>query len=167
MNRGYTRKEYLELINKIRENIDKPSISTDIIVGFPGETEDDFAETMSLVKELKFGMAYTFSYSPRSGTSAADLDNQIDEDLKKDRLQRLMDLQNRISYENNKALKNETIKVLVEGESKNNPDNFMGRSRRNKLVIFPKCQDCKGKIRKVKINEVNSWTLYGKLVEMG
>ena len=167
MNRGYTRKEYLKLVNKIKEHIERPSITTDIIVGFPEETEEDFNETLSLVKKVKFDMAYTFAYSPREGTRAAEMEEQVAEDIKDDRLQRLMDIQNKISYENNKHFKGETVRVLVEGESKNNPKNFMGRSRRNKLVIFPKCKDCKGQIIKVKINEVNSWTLYGEIVDMG
>ncbi|MFW5787534.1 MAG: tRNA (N6-isopentenyl adenosine(37)-C2)-methylthiotransferase MiaB [Halanaerobiales bacterium] len=165
MNRGYSRDDYRNLIYKIRDNVDEPSITTDIIVGFPGETEKDFEKTLDLVKELRFDMAFTFAYSPRKGTNAAAMEGQLSEEIKQKRLQRLMEIQNRISYENNLRYEGRVVQVLVEGESKNNPDTFMGRSRRNKLVIFPRKNNIKGEIINVKINRVKSWTLYGEIVD--
>lgn len=164
MNRGYTREDYIELVNLIREEIHDPSITTDFIVGFPGEKEKDFQQTIDLVKKLRFDMAFTFSYSPRENTRASEMENQISEVIKDKRLKRLMHLQNEISLEQNKRFVDKTVEVLVEGESKNNPDTFMGRSRRNKLIIFPRKEGIKGKIIDVKINKVKSWTLYGEIV---
>ena len=167
MNRGYTREEYIKVIEMIRNKIDEPSITTDFIVGFPGETEKDFNQTIDLVKKINFDMAFTFSYSPREKTKAAKMEDQLSEEEKDKRLKKLMEIQNKISLENNQKYLNKKVKVLVEGESKNNPDTFMGRSRRNKLIIFPRKEGIKGKIVDVKINRVKSWTLYGELVNMG
>lgn len=165
MNRGYTREEYLTIIDSIKEHFDHYSITTDIIVGFPGETEEDFKDTLDIVKEVEFDMAFTFKYSKRTGTPAAKKDNQVSEDVKDRRLQELMKVQNKISLRQNKKLEKKTLEVLVEGESKNNPDTFMGRSRTNKLVIFPRQAGLIGKIVKVKINNAQSWTLYGDVIE--
>ncbi|MFW5976657.1 MAG: tRNA (N6-isopentenyl adenosine(37)-C2)-methylthiotransferase MiaB [Bacillota bacterium] len=164
MNRGYTREEYITLIENIRKAIPQASITTDIIVGFPEETEKDFQETLSLVKKIRFDMAYTFIYSPRQGTPAARLEDQIQDEIKNDRLQRLMNKQNKISHEKNKKLKGKVLKVLIEGESKNDPDTYSGRSRTNKLVIIPKDESLKGEIIPVKIDKVRSWTLYGQVL---
>ena len=138
MNRGYSREKYLELVNKIRQEVPEAAITTDIIVGFPGETEEDFQETIDLVKEVRFDSAFTFIYSPRTGTPASKMEEQIPEDIKKERLSRLMALQNQISLEKNQAELGKVVEVLIEGESKNNPETLMGRDRRNKLVIIPK-----------------------------
>ncbi|MBS3810926.1 MAG: tRNA (N6-isopentenyl adenosine(37)-C2)-methylthiotransferase MiaB [Halanaerobiales bacterium] len=165
MNRGYSKEDYLKTINLINKYVPHNSITTDIIVGFPGESNQDFAETLDLVKEVMFDMAFTFKYSKRSGTPAAKKDNQIPEEIKDKRLQQLMKVQNKISLKKNKKLLNKTLKVLVEGESKTNPETFMGRSRTNKLVIFPKKEGIIGKIIKVKIDKVQSWTLYGKIIQ--
>lgn len=164
MNRGYTREEYIELVKMIRNKIDNPSITTDFIVGFPGESDKDFEKTIDLVKKIRFDMAFTFSYSPRKNTRAADMEAQIDDEVKDKRLKKLMNIQNEISLEENKRFLGETVEVLVEGESKNNPETYMGRSRRNKLIIFPKEEGIKGEIVDIKINNVKSWTLYGEIV---
>ncbi len=165
MNRGYTREEYLTMIDNIKEHFDHYSITTDIIVGFPGETEEDFQATLDIVKEVEFDMAFTFKYSKRTGTPAAKKDNQVREEVKDRRLQKLMKVQNKISLRQNKKLEGKILEVLVEGESKNNPDTFMGRSRTNKLVIFPRQAGLIGKVVKVKINNAQSWTLYGDVIE--
>lgn len=165
MNRGYTKEEYLELIELINEHVPYNSITTDIIVGFPGETDDDFEETLDAVKKARFDMAFTFKYSKRSGTPAAKKEGQIKEEIKDERLQKLMDVQNEISMEENEKLEGETLEVLVEGESKTNPKTFMGRSRTNKLVIFPRKPGLVGEIVNVKINKAQSWTLYGEVVK--
>lgn len=166
MNRGYTREGYLNLIKRIKEAIPDASITTDFIVGFPGETEEDFAETMDIVKRVRFDMAFTFIYSPRTGTPAAKMPEQIPEDRKKERLERLMELQNRISLENNQKLIGEVLEVLVDGESKNNPEMYSGRDRKNKLVIFSKKEGIKGEIVPVKINKAQSFTLFGEVIDL-
>ncbi len=163
MNRGYTTEEYIQLIQSIRGNIPGASITTDIIVGFPGETEKDFQNTLDIVQKIKFDMAFTFSYSPRKGTPAAKMEDQVSDEIKNKRLQKLMEVQNKISLEKNILLKNKIVNVLIEGESKNNPETFSGRTRTNKLVIVPGNNQLKGKIVDVKINEVQSWTLYGNI----
>ncbi len=164
MNRGYTRKEYLNLIDNIKNNIPEASITTDFIVGFPGETEEDFADTISLVKRVRFDMAFTFIYSIRPDTKAGKMKEQVPDDIKNARLQELMAVQNKISMEQNRKFSNKTVKVLIDGESKNNPETFSGRTRTNKLVIVPRADDILGKIVDVKINEVQSWTLYGEII---
>ncbi|ACL69918.1 tRNA (N6-isopentenyl adenosine(37)-C2)-methylthiotransferase MiaB [Halothermothrix orenii] len=165
MNRGYTQAEYLNLIKKIKSQIPDYSITTDIIVGFPGETEEDFQETLKVIREVRFDMAYTFKYSPRKGTPAARHKDQVSEKIKQDRLTRLIEVQNSISLENNRKLKGKTVEVLIEGESRNNPDTFEGRTRTNKLVIVPRNENLKGQIANVKINRVGSWTLYGEVID--
>lgn len=164
MNRGYTVDEYKNLVTEIRENIPRASITTDIIVGFPGETEEDFQNTLQLVKDIQFDMAFTFSYSPREGTPASDMEKQVPEKVKDERLQELMKLQNKISLEKNKELVGQTVRVLVEGPSKNNPETFSGRTRTRKTVILPHREELTGKIVKARIKEVQSWTLYGELI---
>lgn len=165
MNRKYDREHYLGLIDKIRKNIPDAVITTDFIVGFPGETESDFEKTLSLVEKVRFDMAYTFAYSPREGTPAAKKADQISSEEKHRRLQALMDKQNQISYELNQELIGKEIDVLVEGESKKDPDYFSARSDGNKLVIIPaKTKKLIGNIITAKINEAGSWTLYGDIV---
>ncbi len=165
MNRKYDREHYLGLIDKIRKNIPDAVITTDFIVGFPGETESDFEKTLSLVGKVRFDMAYTFAYSPREGTPAAKKADQISSEEKHRRLQALMDKQNQISYEVNQELIGKEIDVLVEGESKKDPDYFSARSDGNKLVIIPaKTKKLIGNIITAKINEAGSWTLYGDIV---
>ncbi|MBM7555946.1 tRNA (N6-isopentenyl adenosine(37)-C2)-methylthiotransferase MiaB [Halanaerobacter jeridensis] len=165
MNRGYTREEYIELVNKIRDKNPNAAISTDTIVGFPGETEEDFQKTIELYKEIKFDMAYMFNYSQRSGTPAAEKENQVPEEIKKERLQYLMDLQSEIGAEKNKELIGETVEVLVDGPSKKDPSKLAGRSRTHKIVIFEGEENLTGEIVNVMINEAQSWTLFGELVE--
>ncbi|MGM0445770.1 MAG: tRNA (N6-isopentenyl adenosine(37)-C2)-methylthiotransferase MiaB [Bacillota bacterium] len=165
MNRGYTKEEYLKLIDLIHKHVPNNSITTDIIVGFPGETDQDFEETIDLVKKVKFDMAFTFKYSKRTGTPAAKKENQVPEEVKDERLQRLMDVQNKISLNQNAKFEGQTLEVLIEGESKNNPETYMGRSRTNKLVIVPKEEGLIGKVVKVKIDNAQSWTLYGEVVK--
>ncbi|GGK13076.1 tRNA-2-methylthio-N(6)-dimethylallyladenosine synthase [Caldalkalibacillus thermarum] len=165
MGRKYTREEYLELVRKIRAAIPNVSLTTDIIVGFPNETEEQFEDTLSLVKEVKFDSAFTFIYSPRHGTPAAQMEDNVPEDVKKERLYRLNALQNEISRRKNEALRGQVVEVLVEGESKNNPDVLAGRTRTNKLVNFKGSKDAIGKLVHVKITEPQTWTLKGEQVQ--
>jgi len=163
MARKYTREQYLELVRKIKEAIPDVVLTTDIIVGFPGETEEQFQDTLSLVEEVGFDSAYTFIYSPRHGTPAAGMEDNVSEAEKKDRLQRLIDLVNRLSREKNEALRGQVLEVLVEGPSKNNPEMMTGRTRTNKIVHFRGTEDCIGQLIHVKITEPQTWTLYGEV----
>ncbi|MGM0500295.1 MAG: tRNA (N6-isopentenyl adenosine(37)-C2)-methylthiotransferase MiaB [Bacillota bacterium] len=165
MNRGYTREYYINRVKNIQEEIPNASVSTDFIVGFPGESEEDFEKTIELVKELKFDMAYTFIYSPRSGTPAARRDDQIDDEVKKERLNRLMELQNKISYDKNQKLIGTTQEILVTGPSNNDPNVYEGRTSTNKICFIDKREDLVGELVKIKVESAKSWTLEGKIVK--
>jgi len=164
MNRNYTKEHYLNLVEKIYQEIPGVSITTDIIVGFPGESEEDFEDTLDVVERVRFDSAFTFMYSKRKGTPAAKMENQVPDEVKKERLKRLMDLQNRISKEKNMKLKDKTVEVLVEGyDSKKNL--LVGRTRTNKLVYFEgEPKRLLGKLINVKIVTPKTWTLEGVLV---
>jgi len=165
MGRKYTREQYLELVRKIKAAIPDVSLSTDIIVGFPNETDEQFEETMSLYKEVGFEIAYTFIYSPREGTPAAKMKDNVSMEVKKARLQRLNDLVNEMSREAMKKFKGQIVEVLVEGESKNNPEILSGYTRKNKLVNFKGPKTAIGQLVNVKIKEAKTWTLDGEMVE--
>ncbi|UFU01105.1 tRNA (N6-isopentenyl adenosine(37)-C2)-methylthiotransferase MiaB [Radiobacillus kanasensis] len=165
MARRYTRERYLELVDKIRKAMPNATLTTDIIVGFPNETDEQFEETLSLVEEVGFESAYTFIYSPREGTPAARWEDNIPMEVKKERLQRLNALINKQSAEAMKKYHGQTVKVLVEGESKKNPDVLSGYTERNKLVNFRGPNSVIGQIVEVKITEAKTWSLDGELVE--
>ncbi|HEX9060959.1 MAG TPA: tRNA (N6-isopentenyl adenosine(37)-C2)-methylthiotransferase MiaB, partial [Clostridia bacterium] len=159
MNRKYTKEQYLELVGKVKRSIPGIALTTDIIVGFPGETEDNFKDTLDVLEKVRFDSAYTFLYSKRTGTPAASMPEQVDEETKKDRFQRLLDVQNRISKEINDGYLGKVVEVLVEGASKNNPDKFTGRTDTNKVVNFS-CDSSKiGKLVNVRIDSVQTWSL--------
>ncbi len=165
MNRGYTAAVYRSLVAEIRDAIPGASLTTDIIVGFPGETDEMFADTLDLVEEIRFDAAYTFLYSQRSGTPAADLPGQIPLAVKKERLQRLMSLQNEASLAINRELVGTETEVLVEGESKNDANKMMGRTRTNKIVIWDRHgSERTGDLATVKIDAAQTWVLKGTLV---
>lgn len=164
MNRNYTKENYLNIINKLKKRVPDIGLTTDIIVGFPGETEEDFNETLDLVKHVEFDSAFTFLYSIREGTKAATMESQIDDKVKHDRFQRLSDTLNEISLRNNEKLIGEVFEILVEDISKNNPEVLTGRTRTNKLVHFKGSEDLIGSIVKVKIETVKTFTLEGIIV---
>ncbi|EJL39423.1 tRNA-2-methylthio-N(6)-dimethylallyladenosine synthase [Brevibacillus agri] len=164
MARKYTREHYLELVRKIKAAIPNVSLSTDIIVGFPGETDEQFEETISLVEEVRYDSAYTFIYSPREGTPAAVMEDNVPMEVKKARLYRLNEVLARIGLEQNKKLQDQVLEVLIEGESKNNPDVLAGRTRTNKLVHFTADKSLIGEYVHVKITDAKTWTLHGELV---
>jgi len=164
MARKYTREEYLTLVEKIKRAIPGVSLTTDIIVGFPGETEEQFADTLSLVEEVQFDSAFTFIYSPRPGTPAAKYDDDVPMEVKKERLERLNELQGRISRQKNEQLRGQIVEVLVEGESKTDPDVLSGRTRTNKLVHFQGPKSLIGQLVNVKITHPQTWTLKGEWV---
>ncbi|WP_409340897.1 tRNA (N6-isopentenyl adenosine(37)-C2)-methylthiotransferase MiaB [Paenibacillus sp. MBLB4367] len=164
MSRKYSREHYLELVGKIRKAIPDAVLTTDIIVGFPGETEEQFEDTMSLVREVKYDSAYTFIYSPREGTPAASMEDNVPEHVKRARLQRLNDLMKELGKQSNESLRGEIVEVLIEGESKNNPDVLSARTRTNKLVHVVAPKQLIGTIAQVKITEPQTWVLYGDLI---
>ena len=165
MARKYTREDYIALIQKIKESIPTLSLTTDIIVGYPNETEEQFEETISLYREVGFDTAYTYIYSPREGTPAAKMQDNVPMEVKKARLQRLNALVNEHSAEVMKEYQDKIVEVLVEGESKNNPDVLAGYTTKSKLVNFSGPKSIVGQIVKVKITEARTWSLNGELVE--
>ena len=164
MNRRYTIDEYKELFYKLKNKIDNVSITTDIIVGFPNETEEDFEETLKVYNELKYDLAYTFIYSPREGTPAAKIKDNISLKEKEERLQRLNELVNKYARENNEKYKNKIVKVLIEGPS-DKGDKMMGYTGTMKLVNVANAKDCVGEIVNVLITDVKTWSMEGELVE--
>lgn len=162
MNRKYTREFYLERVESILEEIPHASISTDIIVGFPGETEEDFEQTLDLVNRVHFAQAFTFMFSKRSGTVAADLPDQVPLETKKQRLQKLIQLQNSRSLSWRQQMIGKSYDILVEGTSKTDQKQLTGRTRGNEVAVFEGNEDLIGEIVKVKIISANSWTLYGQ-----
>jgi tRNA-2-methylthio-N6-dimethylallyladenosine synthase len=164
MARKYTREHYLELVQKIKKAIPSVTLTTDIIVGFPNETDEQFEETLSLYKEVGFDIAYTYIYSPRDGTPAAKMADNIPMEVKKERLQRLNKVVNDLSAEAMKPYKGKIVEVLVEGESKRNPEVLAGYTEKSKLVNFKAPQSVIGKIVKVKIIEAKTWSLDGEFI---
>ena len=162
MNRTYTRDQYLTLIRRIKQVIPDVSLSTDIISGFPTETEEDHKKTLELLQEVEFDGAYTFKYSPRENTKAWHMGDDIPEDTKNRRLSEIIHLQRTISHRLNTTMIGSTVEVLVEGLSKKSDDEFCGRTDTNKMVIFPKNGDIIGDFIDIRIEKVNSATLFGK-----
>jgi tRNA-2-methylthio-N6-dimethylallyladenosine synthase len=134
-------------------------------VGFPGETEEDFEDTLSIVKEARYDMMYSFIYSKRSGTPAAEMENQVPEEVTGKRFPRLLALQNEISLERNLVWENKVLRVLVDGKSKNNPDVMSGRTEGNKIVLFSGSDDLVGKFVNIKISKCETFALLGDVVE--
>lgn len=165
MNRHYTKEQYLSLVENIRKNIPDITITTDIIVGFPGETEENFLDTIDVVEKACFDMAYTFIYSKRTGTKAALSPKQIPEDVTKDRFDRLLEVQNKCSIRNNNHLLNCVLDVFVEGFSKTSHDKLTGRTSGNKVVNFLGNESLIGNIVPVKIVGSKTWSLEGQLMQ--
>lgn len=163
MNRKYSREQYLELVRKLRAAVPDITISTDIIVGFPGETEEDFEETLSLVKEVHYDSAFTFLYSVRKGTPAAEYEDQIPEDVKHERFNRLVDIINEGSAVKNAQYVGRVEKVLVEGISKKNDDTLTGRTEGFKLVDFEGDRGLIGSIVDVEITQGKTFSLTGRI----
>ena len=165
MNRRYTSEQYLSLLESLREARPDIAVSTDIIVGFPGETEEDFEKTLELCEKAKFDSAFTFIYSVRKGTPAEKYEDQIPEDVKHERFGRLVDVINRSAAEKNAAMKGKVCDVLVEGKSKNGEGIMQGRTDGFKLVDFPADESLEGEIVKVEITEGKTFSLRGRLSE--
>lgn len=165
MNRGYTREHFLKLVDYVREKIPDIAITTDLITGFPGETEAMHQETLSLLKEVRFDSAYTFMYSPRQGTPAARMEDQVSQDVKHRRLQEIMDIQNEISLSLNQKMEGHVYHIILEGPSKQDESHWFGRTSSNKMVVFPYEAGIQvGDRVKVKINSGQTWILKGELL---
>ena len=163
MGRRYTKESYLELFNKMKKIIPGVTISTDIIVGFPGETEEDFQETLDLVNYCKYDNAYTFIFSKREGTPACKLPGEVNEEIKEERLHRLNEVVNEYFLEKNKKLEGKILKVLVEGKS--SKDNmYYGYSETNKLINFTGNNIKLGDIVNVEIESAKTWSLDGRAI---
>ena len=160
MGRKYTVSEYLELVKKIREKVKNVSITTDIIVGFPGETEEDFLKTIDVVNEVKYDLAYTFIFSPREGTPAAKMKDEVSIEEKKERLARLNELVNKYALISNEKMKDRTMDVLIVSES-DKKDKYMGYTENMKLVNVDCGSEFLGKIVPVKITDAKTWSLDG------
>ena len=166
MNRHYNRERYMEIVEKLRATCPDLSISTDIIVGFPGETEEDFLDTLSLVREVEYDSAFTFIYSPRVGTPAAKYDNQIPENIKHDRFDRLVDEVNRCSAKKNSEYLGKIVTVMVDGPSKNDAGAWSGRTDTFKLVNFTSEEPLtEGQMVSVRITETKTFSLDGEKVD--
>jgi len=161
MHRGYTRERYLGIVRKLRAARPDIGVSTDFIVGFPGETEDDFEETLSLAREVEFDQAYIFKYSPRRDTPAAALPDQVPQKVREERNQRLLEVINEIAQRKYRALVGRQVQILVEGPSKKNPARMTGRTRCNRIVVFDGSERHRGQLMDVKITRAGSFTLYG------
>ena len=164
MNRVYSVEGYLRLVEKIRAAIPNVSLTTDLIVGFPGETEEDFKETLNFIRAVEFDAAFTFIYSKRSGTPAATFANQIDDETKHRRLNELMTVQNAISLAKNRALIDSVVEVLVEGASKTDDKIYTGRTRSNKLILFAHGSERAGDLVNVRITQAQTWLLKGDVI---
>ena len=161
MHRGYTRERFLEIIQKLRQVSPAIGITTDFIVGFPGETDEDFEETISLVREADFDNAYIFRYSPRRDTPAATMPDQLPDHVKEQRHQRLLETMNEQGRRNYEAMVGQRMQILVEGPSKKNSARMMGRTRCNKIVVFDGSERHRGQVMDVQIQRAGSFTLYG------
>ena len=165
MKRAYTRRRYLEKLEMVRAAIPDVAVTTDIIVGFPGETEEDFSETLSLVEEARYDQAFTFQYSPRPMTEAAELPGHLPKEVVQERFERLLALQDSISAERNRAMVGRTEELLVEGPSKKDPSRLTGRTRNNKLVHFVSDGSAAGSFRTARVTSSRVHHLDGELVD--
>jgi len=165
MKRAYTRKRYLEKVAMVRDAIPGVAVTTDIIVGFPGETEDDFQQTLTVVEEARYDAAYTFQYSPRPMTEAARFGDQVPKEVVQERFERLVALQQRISLEQNMRHVGRAVDVIVEGISKKDPGRLSGRTRTNKLVHFESDGAREGSWRTVRITAAHHHYLEGDVVD--
>ena len=165
MNRKYDREKYMNIVGKLRAAVPEITMSTDIIVGFPGETEEDFEDTISLVKEVTYDSAFTFMYSMRKGTPAAEYEDQVPDDVKHERFDRLVEAVNAESMRKNEAYKGRIEKVLVDGISKKDSGMLTGRTEGFKLVDFAGSEELTGQIVDVEITQGKTFSLRGKIKE--
>lgn len=165
MNRGYTIEHFMELLSYVREKMPDITVTTDLITGFPGETEEMHQATLRLLEEAQFDSAYTFIYSPRQGTPAARMEDQVPEEVKKRRLQELMETENAISLRKNEAMVGKTYTIIVEGPTKQDDSHWYGRTSGNKMILFPKTEGISiGDTVQAEVEQAQTWLLKGKLL---
>jgi tRNA-2-methylthio-N6-dimethylallyladenosine synthase len=168
MNRGYTRARYLELIDEVKDTVPDIALSTDIIVGFPGETDDDFAETAAVVERIRYDNAFIFRYSRRPGTPAAEMADQVPEDVKAHRNTALLDVAGRVAAERSRGLEGRVLPVLVDGASRKDPREVSGRTRCNRVVNFDAGgRQLFGLVVPVRITQALPHSLRGSLADQG
>jgi tRNA-2-methylthio-N6-dimethylallyladenosine synthase len=163
MNRRYDMDKFMGIVDYIREKMPDATITSDIIVGFPGESDEEFEDTLRALRRAKFDMIFSFIYSPRKGTPAYSMENQIPEQIKKERFERLTELQNEISKRKNEAMIGKTVRVLVDGKSKNNDKIYTSRTEGNKIVHFEADKDYTGQFINLKIIRTDTFALYGEI----
>jgi tRNA-2-methylthio-N6-dimethylallyladenosine synthase len=164
MNRHYDTARYLSIVDGLRARMPDITITSDIIVGFPGETEEDFEATLEMLRRVKFDMLFSFIYSPRPGTPAADMEDQVPDKVKNERFDRLLALQNEIALEKNQTMVGSTVRVLCDGVSKNNADVYSGRTDGNKIVFFPGREEDTGRFVDVRVDRAEAFALYGEKI---
>lgn len=165
MNRRYTFEKYIGTLDYIRERMPDAVITSDIIVGFPGETEEEFEETLNALRRARFDMIFSFIYSPRKGTPAAEMDCQIDPKEQSRRYDILLSVQNEISLESNRRLEGKSLRVLCDGPSKSREEVYGGRTEGGKIVFFDGCPEQIGKFVSIEIERGDTFALYGKIIE--
>ena len=163
MNRRYDFEKYIGIVDYIREKMPEATITSDIIVGFPDESEEDFEQTLYALRRAKFDMIFSFIYSPRKGTPAAEMENQISPETKQERFDRLLKTQNEISLASNKPYEGKTVRVLCDGRSKNNNEVFSGRTEGGKIVFFDGDDSLEGQFLNIEIERGDTFALYGKI----
>ena len=162
MNRAYTSRDYLKLVELAEEKIENLSLTTDLIVGFPSETEEDFQQTLNMVQKVEFDSAFMFRYSVREGTKAASFPDDIPEKVKLERLHTLIELQKQVSKRKNQRMVGKSLKVLVDGVSRRDKERWKGKTRTNKTVVIEADRGILGTIASVKIHDADSFTLFGR-----
>jgi tRNA-2-methylthio-N6-dimethylallyladenosine synthase len=163
MHRRYTREEYLDLITRIREAVPEINLSTDVIVGFPGETEEHFVQTLDLLHEIRFGQVFAFAFSPRPRTPAAKYEGHVEEAVKKERLHRLFALTDEISSDLNREIVGNEVPVLIDGDSRRDADHWQGRGEDNRVVNFAKTgREEVGDIVNVRVTRAGAHSLFGE-----
>ncbi|MBN2542325.1 tRNA (N6-isopentenyl adenosine(37)-C2)-methylthiotransferase MiaB [bacterium] len=165
MNRGYSREDYLELVDKIKDNVNGVALTTDLLTGFPTENEEDFEQTLDLMKSVKYSGAFTFKYSPRPGTKAAEMENDVPEKTKISRLEQMIKVQQESAAEFSRNLVGTTQEVMFEENSPKNPRNMRGRARNGKIVEVTGEGIKKGDVWTVKINDAQTWVLFGEKID--
>lgn len=165
MNRKYTKEHYIDIIERAKALMPELGITTDIILGFPGETESDFMNTVDMIKTIKYDSAFTYLYSKRTGTPAATHDHQVTEDDKHDRMTRLLAVLNPMIHEKMRTFDGKTVEILVEGPSKTSDELLMGRTRQNQIVNFKGDASLIGKLVNIKITKPKKFSLFGEVVE--
>ncbi len=167
MNRAYTAGDYLKLVEMVKEETDGLSLTTDLIVGFPTETEEDFQQTLNMVEKVEFDSSFMFRYSVREGTKAASFPDDVPEDAKLERLHTLIDLQKKISQKKNQGMIGKSVEVLVDEVSRRDKNKWKGKTRNNKTVVIQADTGVLGKVAWVRVYDADSYTLFGKLDEKG